>query len=69
MSKVLQLQFKTASGAGYSISVDTPKDNLTSETIYQVMNTVMSGNVFALDGASLTQIVGARYVERTVTDL
>lgn len=69
MSKVLQLQFKTANGTGYSISVDTPKENLTSETIYQVMNTVMSNNVFAIDGAPLTQIVGARYVERTVTDL
>ena len=69
IAKVLQLQFKTANGANCSISVDAPKSNLTSEEVYQVMDTVLASNVFAINGASLSESVGARYVERTVTEI
>ena len=69
MTKVLQLQFKTSDGTGYSLSVDSPKENLTTEEIYQVMNTILDNKVFAIKGATLSEIVGARYVERTVTEL
>lgn len=69
MAKVLQLQFKTAGGANYSLSIDTPKDNLTTAEVYQVMNTILSNNVFDIEGSPLSEIVGARYVERNVTEL
>ncbi|MGM9968008.1 DUF2922 domain-containing protein [Rummeliibacillus sp. TYF005] len=69
MAKVLQLQFKTAGGANCSLSIDTPKDNLTTAEVYQVMNTILSNNVFEIEGSPLSEIVGARYVERNVTEL
>ncbi|WP_102691728.1 DUF2922 domain-containing protein [Rummeliibacillus pycnus] len=69
MSKVLQLQFKTPDGTPCSLTVDTPKEDLTSEVIYQVMNTVLDSKVFAMQGVELSEIVGARFVERTITEL
>ncbi|HWI49531.1 MAG TPA: DUF2922 domain-containing protein [Rummeliibacillus sp.] len=69
MAKVLQLQFKTSDGTACSLNVDTPKEDLTPEVIYQVMNTVLDSKVFAINGVTLSEIVGARYVERTVTEL
>lgn len=69
MAKVLQLQFKTAGGINCTMSIDTPKDNLPSEEVYQVMNTILDSDVFAVDGVPLSEIVGARYVERTVTEI
>ncbi|MFJ8260895.1 DUF2922 domain-containing protein [Rummeliibacillus sp. NPDC094406] len=69
MAKVLQLQFKTSDGTACSLSVDTPKEDLTPEVIYQVMNTVIDSKVFAINGVTLSEIVGARYIERTVTEL
>ncbi len=69
MSKVLQLQFKTADGKGVSLSVDMPKQDLTNEEIYQAMNSIISSNVFEVDNAPIAQIVGARYIERTVTEV
>lgn len=69
MAKVLQLQFKTANGKNSSISIDVPKENLTNGEVYQVMNTILSSSVFEIDGSPLSEIIGARYVERTVTEI
>ncbi|WP_150283532.1 DUF2922 domain-containing protein [Rummeliibacillus sp. TYF-LIM-RU47] len=69
MSKVLQLQFQTSKGTDYSISIDVPKEGLSSKEVYDVMNTIIEKGVFEIKGERLAEIDSARYVERTVTEL
>lgn len=69
MSKVLQLQFQTTKGTDYSISIDAPKEGLSSKEVYDVMNTIIEKGVFEIKGERLAEIDSARYVERTVTEL
>jgi len=69
MAKTLQLQFEAANGKNITISVDDPKDSLTSEEIETGMNAIISSNVFHVEGDPLTLGTNAKVVERNVTTI
>ncbi|MEG0449621.1 MAG: DUF2922 domain-containing protein [Lysinibacillus sp.] len=66
MTQVLEMQFTTAAGKTSTITVDVPKENLTSSEVQGVMQTIIDQNVFEIEAAAFVAIKGARIVERQV---
>jgi hypothetical protein len=50
MVQVLQMTFRTGTGREFRISLDNPKADLTPAQIQAAMNTIVSKNVFNVDG-------------------
>lgn len=69
MAKILQLQFEAANGKNMMISVEEPKESLTSEEIQTGMDAIISSNVFQVEGSTLALAKSAKVVERNVTDI
>lgn len=70
MAKSLELRFGTSLGKTKAMSVKDPILNLTTEKAQQAMNSIISLNMFQLEGANpYASVVGARYVERVVEDI
>jgi hypothetical protein len=69
MAKTLQLQFEAANGKNITISVDEPKESLTSTEIQTGMNAIINSNVFQLEGAPLALAKTAKVVEQNVTTI
>ncbi|MFJ7936715.1 DUF2922 domain-containing protein [Sporosarcina sp. NPDC096371] len=69
MAKTLQLNFSTATGKKVTLSVDEPRADLTAQNVDAAMQEIIAAGVFEVDGAPLETAVGARIVERNVTEL
>jgi len=67
MAKVLELQFETETGKTATIAIDAPKPNVTSTDIQQVMQTIITSNVFGGQAGAFVGIKGARIVDRQVS--
>lgn len=68
MAEVLELQFESTDGKSFTISVDSPKPDLTVGQVYTAMQTIVQQDIFHKDGFNVTSIKGARIVERNVSD-
>ena len=70
MAKSLELRFGTSLGKTKAMSVKDPILNLTKEQALQAMNSIISLNMFQIEGTiPYATTVGARYVERVVNDI
>jgi hypothetical protein len=69
MAKTLQLNFATASGKNLMLTVDEPRENLTSVEVESAMQGVINAGVFGVDDGVIESAISARIVERTVTEL
>ncbi|TQR17963.1 DUF2922 domain-containing protein [Psychrobacillus soli] len=69
MSKTLQLEFEAVNGKNMTISVDDPKESLTSEEVQTGMDAIISSNVFHVEAAPLALGKSAQVVERNVTTI
>lgn len=69
MAKTLQLHFEAANGKNITISVDEPKDSLTTEEILTGMDAIISSNVFHVGGSPLVLGTNAKVIERNVTTI
>lgn len=69
MAKALQLQFEAANGRSIMLSVDEPKDSLTTEEIQTGMDAIISSNVFHVGGSPLALATNAKVIERNVTTI
>lgn len=67
MAQVLELQFETTTGKTSTLSIEAPKSNVTAEEIQQVMQTIITANVFEGQAGAFVGIKGARIVERQVS--
>lgn len=67
MAQVLELQFETTEGKTSTISIDEPKQDVTAEEIKQVMQTIITANVFAIKDSNFVGMKGARIVDRQVS--
>lgn len=68
MAEVLELQFESTDGKSFTISVDSPKTDLTVGQVYTAMQTIVQQDIFHKDGFNVTSIKGARVVERNVSN-
>ncbi|MGE7090408.1 DUF2922 domain-containing protein [Lysinibacillus sp. NPDC048646] len=67
MTQVLELQFETTMGKTAIITIDEPKPNITASEIQQVMQTIITGNVFEVKTGAFVAIRGARLIDRQVS--
>ena len=63
VTKKLLMTFKTDEDKNVSISVEDPKQNLTESEILEAMNIIIAKDVFAPNGETLVEKVGAKVVE------
>ncbi len=68
MAKVLELLFETETGKTASIAIDAPKPNVTPTEIQQVMQTIITNNVFGGQAGAFMRIKGARLIDRQVSE-
>lgn len=68
IKKKLIMSFKTLSNKKISISVDDPRENLTESEIKTAMNTILSKNIFKVNGEDLDSLVEAKVVETGTTE-
>ncbi|WP_313892328.1 DUF2922 domain-containing protein [Psychrobacillus sp.] len=69
MAKTLQLQFETSTGKRLMVSVDSPKETLTSTEIDAGMQAIIASGVFHVEGIPLAIVKSADVVERNVTQI
>lgn len=69
MDTTLQLIFRNEEGSLYTISLASPKGNLSVSDVTAVMDQILGKNIFRSTGGPLTGKVRARLVSREVTDL
>lgn len=67
MAQVLELQFETTEGKTSTISIDAPRQDVTAEEIQQVMETIITANVFEVQSGAFVGMKGARIVDRQVS--
>lgn len=67
MSQVLQLTFKNGLNHTLTISIDSPKANLTEAEVNAAMQTVIDQGVFVKEGYVFNSKKSAQIVERNVT--
>ena len=68
MTQVLELIFELADGKTLTLSVGSPKPNVTEAEINQAMQTIITSDSFVRDGQAIVAKKSARIVERNVTD-
>lgn len=66
--KRLVMTFKNANGDKISISVDSPRADLTEEEIETAMSMIVSKNIFKTSGGNLVSLVNAKVVETATTE-
>lgn len=69
MAKTLQLNFSTSGGKKMMLTVDEPRGNLTAQEVSVAMQEIINAGIFEVEGHSLDATIGARIVDRTVTEL
>lgn len=69
MDKNLELIFKNTAGKSARISVQDPKDDLTTEEVQALMDNIVAKNVFETTGGNLVEAVGARLIQKEVIQL
>ena len=69
MARNLELLFENEEGKTVRISLEAPVEPADPVQISQVMDEVLSRNVFFSSGGDLVAKKGARIVERTVEDI
>lgn len=70
MEQTLELLFLNEEGKSRKLSIRNPEEGLTEGIIREAMETIINQNMFEQDGVSLySEVKGARYIARTVTDI
>ena len=69
MSKTLELIFVNAAGSKVTLRVTEPRDNLQAADVKNVMDEIVSKDIFTSTGGSLVGIAGARMVNRDVAEM
>ncbi|ARD46898.1 hypothetical protein SporoP37_01090 [Sporosarcina sp. P37] len=69
MEKVLELTFLTADGKPVKLTVDEPREDLTTEQVESAMQQIIASNVFIVEESPLAAIKGARTLLRETQTL
>lgn len=64
MSRTLVMVFQNEAGKNVSINIPRVKDNLSDQDVKNVMQTILSKNIFTSIGGDLVSIVSAQVVNK-----
>lgn len=67
--KVLRMTFETAGGSTMTITLPEPREDVTAQEIENVMDLVISRDIFTVSGGSLTAKRDIKIVDTNTTDL
>lgn len=68
METRLVMYFKTARGSRCSISVIDPKDDVTEEEIKNLMDLIITKNIFKINNFGLTEALEAKVVQTDILE-
>lgn len=68
LKKRLVMTFKTNLDKRVSISVDSPREDLTEQEIKTAMDTILAKDIFSFDGQNLATAVEAKVIETGTTE-
>ena len=68
-TKRLQMIFKNQGNSNVTITVDEPRDNITSEEVKLAMETIIAKDVFRTKSGKIVSIHGAKIISTEVTEL
>ena len=68
LNKKLVMTFKTTDDKKVSISVDSPREDLSEDEIKTAMELIKDKNIFAPNGADLAALVSAKVVQTDTTN-
>jgi hypothetical protein len=68
MAKTLELIFETAAGKNVVLTVEEPRENLTGAELSAGMQSIITQNIFEVEGSPLASAKAARVVERNIQD-
>ena len=68
METRLVMYFKTARGSRCSISVIDPKENVTEEEIKNLMDLIITKNIFKINNFGLTEALEAKVVQTDILE-
>ena len=68
MAKTLDLIFETGAGKDVVLSVEEPREDLTALELTTGMQTIITQNIFEVEGSPFAIAKGARVVERNIVD-
>ncbi|TCS81250.1 DUF2922 domain-containing protein [Tepidibacillus fermentans] len=68
-TKTLELLFQTTEGKSARIVLADPVDPIDTTKVQQVMDLIVSKNIFQFSSGELVAAIDARVVEKTITDL
>lgn len=68
VQRKLVMTFKTAADKKVSLSVDSPRTDLTEQEVVDSMNLILSKNIFESNGSGFAGIVDAKVVKTDTTD-
>ncbi len=69
MKRVLELTFKTSLEKTFTLQIQNPKADLSSDIVEDAMNKIMKLNLFNLKKGELVSIHSAQYIERSTRQL
>ncbi|MEB7465811.1 DUF2922 domain-containing protein [Mammaliicoccus sciuri] len=69
MKRVLELTFKTSLKKTFTLQIQNPKADLSSDIVEDAMNKIMKLNLFNLNKGELVSIHSAQYIERSTRQL
>ena len=68
VTKRLVMVFKSTADKQVSISIDNPREDVTEEEIKDVMDLILSSNIFLPNGEELAYLVEAKIVVTNTTE-
>lgn len=68
-NRMLRLTFSTTGGSTTSITLANPRTDLSPSEALDVMNTVISKNIFLSPGGTLTGVRDIKVIDTTTNDL
>lgn len=67
--KTLEFTFQNSLGKTVRMSLNDPVEPVDTTAVNAVMDAAIAKNIFELSGGELTAKLGARLIERNVTDI
>lgn len=69
ITKTLRMVFKNQAGTNFTLTLDNPRDDVTSAEIEAVMDQIIAANVISTSGGDLASKYDVKIIDRTVNDL
>ena len=68
-AQTLRMVFKNEAGSNFTLSLDNPRDTLTTAEIETVMDSIIAKNIFLTTGGPLVAKEDIKIIDRTTNDM